>query len=246
MVVIHPSVHDRGKSKIPNYLRMINFTEYNRRMITAKTKAPYIFRVFTDEEGRFGYVASVVIDEGRHIPDAERQDITRKLNTGETAFINDVAHANVSIIHPQGEIGFAGVVALATAWLLSKLQGKSIQAMYTRDGKVKVWQDGELTWTRTSLSILPPWNYKQLENDKAVEDIKSEDTAELEHTMMWAWIDEDKGLIRARTFAADWEILEAQGNGSGSMMLAAQLKRGIEIRHGKGRSFLPSQRLVAM
>jgi len=51
---------------------------------------------------------------------------------------------------------------------------------------------------------------------------------------MWAWIDKTKGLIRARTFASDWEIPEAQGNGSGSMVLAAKLKRDIEIKHGEG------------
>jgi len=52
--------------------------------------------------------------------------------------------------------------------------------------------------------------------------------------MVWAWIDEIKGAIRARTFANDWDIPEAEGNGSGSMLLAEKLKRSIEIKHGKG------------
>lgn len=193
-----------------------------------------MLRVFVDAKGNYGDAASVIIDEGKHIPDAERQTIARKLNTGETAFVNDIANANVSIVHPQGEIGFAGVAVLATAWLLGKLQSTPIKAMYTRDGEVKVWQDGELTWARASLSILPPWHHKQLESADAVEQVKLEETAELEHTMMWAWIDESKGLIRARTFAADWDIPEAQGNGSGSMVLTSQLNRSIEIRHGEG------------
>lgn len=81
---------------------------------------------------------------------------------------------------------------------------------------------------------MPPWNYKQLESAEAVEHIALEETAILEHTMMWAWIDESKGLIRARTFASDWELPEAQGNGSGSMVLAAKLNRDIEIKHGEG------------
>ena len=193
-----------------------------------------MIRVFTDTKGNFGDAASVVMDEGRHIPDTERQTIARKLNTGETAFVNDMASANVSIVHSQGEIGFAGVAVLGTAWLLSKFVGAPIEAMHTRDGEIKVWQDGKLTWARASLSILPPWNHKQLESAEAVEHIKLEDMAQVEHTMMWAWIDEDKGLIRARTFAADWDIPEAQGNGSGSMALAAKLGREIEIRHGEG------------
>lgn len=192
-----------------------------------------MLRVFTNAEGNFGDLASVVIDAGRRISDLERQTIARELATGETAFINDQVGTDVSIVHPQGEIGFAGVAVLGAVWLLGK-RNSSIAVIHSRDGEIKVWQDGELTWARASLSIMPPWNYKQLESAEAVEGIKLEDTTNAEHTIMWAWVDEAKGLIRARTFAADWEIPEAQGNGSGSMVLAAQLKRGIEITHGEG------------
>jgi predicted PhzF superfamily epimerase YddE/YHI9 len=38
---------------------------------------PHRFRVFTDTSGMFGDTASVVIDEGRRISDAERQAIAR-------------------------------------------------------------------------------------------------------------------------------------------------------------------------
>lgn len=55
-----------------------------------------------------------------------------------------------------------------------------------------------------------------------------------EHTFAWAWINEDKGLIRARTFAPDWGIPEDEANGSGSMQLASILERKIEVIHGKG------------
>ncbi|HEU5186992.1 MAG TPA: PhzF family phenazine biosynthesis protein, partial [Candidatus Saccharimonadales bacterium] len=124
----------------------------------------HMLRVFTDPEGNFGDAASVIVDEGKHISDDERQAIARKLATGETAFVNDLAGANVSIVHPQGEIGFAGVTVLGTAWLLNKLRGSPISAMHSRDGEIKVWQDDEVTWARASLAIMPPWNYKQLES----------------------------------------------------------------------------------
>jgi hypothetical protein len=81
---------------------------------------------------------------------------------------------------------------------------------------------------------MQPWNYKQLQTAAAVERIEVESTSTMPHTMIWAWIDERKGLIRARTFAADWEIPEAQGNDSGSMVLAVQLARKLEVHHGKG------------
>lgn len=193
-----------------------------------------LFRVFTDSKGDFGDLASVIIDEGRRIPDNKRQGVARELNTGETAFINDIATGSISIMHPQGEIYFAGTVALATSWLLTKLGGKSAGQMHGRGGAIATWQNDDLTWVRASLATMPPWNYKQLESPEAVERIMLKETKTLEHTMMWAWLDETKGLIRARTFATDWDIPEAQGNGSGSMVLAAKLGRAIEIKHGKG------------
>lgn len=194
----------------------------------------HFLRVFTDGSGNFGDAASIVIDDGKHIDDAKRQEIARELNTGETIFINDLAAADISVVHPQGEIGFAGVGVVGAAWLLAKLRGKPTERIHSRDGEITTWQDGDITWARGPLSIMPPWNYRQLEAAKAIEEIKLEETRDWQHTMVWAWIDEAKGLIRARTFAADWDIPEAQGNGSGSMVLAAQLGKAIEIKHGKG------------
>jgi predicted PhzF superfamily epimerase YddE/YHI9 len=194
----------------------------------------YLLRVFTDENGNYGDAASVVIDEGRHISDDNRQEMARELNTGETIFINGLSAADISVMHPQGEIGFAGVGIVGTAWLFTKLRGKPTERMRSRDSEITTWQDGNITWARGLLSIIPPWNYKQLDNADAVEGIKLEETKNWQHTMVWAWIDEAKGLIRARTFAADWEIPEAQGNGSGAMLLAAKLGRAIEIKHGEG------------
>ncbi len=194
----------------------------------------YFLRVFTDSDGNFGDAASIVIDEGKHIPDTERQEIARKLNTGETIFVNNLADASISVMHPQGEIGFAGVGVLATAWLLTKLRGNPTETVHARDGEIKTWQADGLTWARASLAIMPPWNYQQLDSPELVEQIKVEDTKDWLHKMVWAWADETKGIIRARTFAADWDILEAQGNGSGALVLAAKLGRPIEVKHGEG------------
>ncbi len=193
-----------------------------------------MLRVFSDEEGRYGDVASVIVDEGKTISSADRQAIARQLNTGETIFIDNLAEAAISVMHPQGEIDFAGVGVLATAWLLSKLRGASVTELQGRGGQIKTWHDGDLAWVRANLATMPPWNYEQLESFEAVESLNLNGTKTLEHVMIWAWIDEAKGLVRARTFASDWDIPEAQGNGSGSMMLATRLNRDIEIQHGEG------------
>jgi predicted PhzF superfamily epimerase YddE/YHI9 len=197
------------------------------------TKA-YVLHVFTDANGRFGDAATVVIDEGRLTSTTERQALARKFNTGETAFVNSIENADISIMHPQGEIDFAGVAVLGTAWLLTKLGRKPITVIKGRGGDINVFQDGKLTWVRADLATMPSWHHRQLESAEAVERIELKETKAWEHTMVWAWTDESKGLVRARTFATDWDIPEAQGNGSGSMMLAAILDREIEIKHGEG------------
>lgn len=194
----------------------------------------HILRVFVDEKGKFGDIAPVIIDEGKKISDAERQALAIKLGAAETVFVNDLANADISIMHLQGEVDFAGTPALGVAWLLARLQHRPIAIMKGRKGDIVISHDSDLTWVRTSLATMPPWHHTQLDDAEAVEAIKLEETASMEHTMVWAWIDERKGLIRARTFAPDWDIPEAQGNGSGSMMLAAMLNRDIEITHGEG------------
>jgi predicted PhzF superfamily epimerase YddE/YHI9 len=196
--------------------------------------AIYKLRVFTDRDGGYGDQASVVVDEGKKITDAKRQAMTRQLGTGETVFINDVSGAKISVMHYDGEIDFAGVPALAAAWVLTKLRGNLTEVMHGRGGDITTWQEADVTWVRADLSTMPPWHHKQLENSEAVERLTLEETKTMDHTMVWAWIDETKGLIRARTFAGDWGMPEAQGNGSGSMLLAAILQRPIQIKHGQG------------
>lgn len=200
----------------------------------SKDNSTHLLSVFVDADGSFGDAASVVIDEEKHISDVERQDIARRLNTGETIFVNDVASADISVMHPQGEIGFAGVGVVGTAWLLTKLRNRSTESMHARDGDIKTWQSDGLVWARASLEIMPPWNYTQLDTPKAVERVQLGETKDWLHTMVWAWIDESKGLIRARTFATDWDIPEAQGNGSGALVLAAKLGKAITVNHGQG------------
>jgi predicted PhzF superfamily epimerase YddE/YHI9 len=87
-----------------------------------------------------------------------------------------------------------------------------------------------LTWIKASLAGTPPWKHEQLTSVNLVENF--EETRE--HTVIWAWLDENKGIVRARTFAPDWGIPEDEANGSGSMQLAAMLGKRLEIHHGKG------------
>ncbi len=87
-------------------------------------------------------------------------------------------------------------------------------------GPIIIWCEGNLTWVKADLLILPEWKFEQL--TKASE------------TVVWAWIDKKKGIVRARTFVSDWGIPEDEANGSGSMLLASNLGRDLIIHHGKG------------
>lgn len=107
-----------------------------------------LLRVFTDKEGNFGDIASVVIDEDKQLSDEERQSITKKLNTGETIFINNIPNTDISVIHSQGEIDFAGVGVLGAGWFFTKLLKKPIAVIHGRSGQITFWQEGEINWTQ--------------------------------------------------------------------------------------------------
>jgi predicted PhzF superfamily epimerase YddE/YHI9 len=187
-----------------------------------------------DDTANFGDKVPIVIDETRRLNDADRQALAVRLQAPETIFINSVADADISIMHSQGEVDFAGVPALAAAWYLTKVHGKPIEKMRSRGGEIKVSHHKDIVWVQADLGIMPPWIITQASSPQEIESLTLEDTKNWQHTMLWAWIDEQKGFVRARTFAPDWNIPEAMANGSGSMLLAVVLGRQLMIVHGEG------------
>jgi predicted PhzF superfamily epimerase YddE/YHI9 len=194
----------------------------------------HVLRAFADENGNFGDGAGIIIDEKRQLDDARRLTLTQGLGWAESVFVNDLQSCNVSIFNPQNEIKFSGPAVAGTAWLLMKLRGESAVTIRSLGGDTKAWQGGELTRLRADLDMMPPWHLKQLDTPESIMRFSSNEGAAMEHTMIWAWINEAKGVVRARTYAGDWDILEPEANGSGAMVLAAKLKRSIEVVHGKG------------
>src|SRR5262249_52979035 len=139
--------------------------------------------------------------------------IAANLDAAETVFVNNAAAHQVSFVHGQGEIDFAGVPALGVAWLLGQREGAPISHLEGRGGEITVTHEDGLTWVRASLSTMPPWKHVQYPSVESVDRINLPETSDWEHTMVWAWIDQGQGLVRARTFASDWDIPEAMGNG---------------------------------
>lgn len=194
----------------------------------------HTLRVFVDEKGNFGNPVGIILDEGKKIDSKERQQIATKLGYSESVFINNLSLSSVSIFNPRKEVPFAGHAMVGTAWLISKLRNHPIDSLTCPGGSIKTWRDKDKTWIRASLGVMPSWQYEQLKNATEVECLSPAITLSKEHTFVWAWVDENRGLIRARTFAPDWGIPEDEANGSGSMKLAVTLGRSIEILHGKG------------
>lgn len=193
-----------------------------------------ILRAFVDEQGNFGNPTGIVLDLEQKLTTQERQKIATKLHFTDTVYINSLEPVNVSFFNPQQETKFAGDSLISTTHLITHVLGKKADFIICKGGEIKTWSEGNLTWIEASLDGTPGWQHQQLASAEAVDSITPEQASHYEHTMIWAWIDEDKGLIRSRTFLPDWGTLEDQGNGSGSMQLANTLRRKIEIHQGKG------------
>lgn len=197
----------------------------------------HIVNVFVDKNGEFGSPTGIVVDEQRAISPERRQKITKELGFSETVFINNLDKCDVNIFALQNEIPFAGAPLVGTAWYLGKLKGSSISTITCQGNKIEVLHDENLTWVVTEkLSTLPSWNLLQLANQDEIDNLSPTDARVQEHTVAWAWVDSGLrvGRVRARTFAPDWEIVEEEANGSGSMLLAHKLQRNLLIKHGQG------------
>ncbi len=193
-----------------------------------------VILVFVNEKDNFGNPVGIIINEKQKLNKKQRQEIAAKLNYSETVFVNNLEKPSVSIFNPKSEVAFAGHAVLGTAYFLRNQLGKKVTSIRCGKTDVAVSGKGKLTWITAPLSIMPPWNFKQLDSAEAVEKLTKEQFSDQKHLVVWAWIDKSKNLIRARTFAPDWGIPEDEANGSGSMLLATKLKRDLKIIHGKG------------
>ena len=194
----------------------------------------HIFRVFVNEAGEFGNPVGIVVDEKAELSSRKRQEITTKSGFSECVFIDDVVEGKVSIYNPEHEVKFAGHALVGTAYYLRHILSQNVDFIQCKAGKVNVREENNKTWISASLENTPPWSFKELDGGDEVDDLSFGQKKRYEHTYVWAWVDKEKGIVRARTFAPDWGIPEDEANGSGSMQLASRLGRELEIHHGKG------------
>jgi predicted PhzF superfamily epimerase YddE/YHI9 len=191
-------------------------------------------RVFVNDDNEFGNPVGIIVDEGRKIDVPQRQAMAAKSGFSEIVFVNDLETNDISLFNPIREVRFAGHAVLGTLYFLTELKKQNVDVINCIAGKVKCRVEKDRLWVEADITMLPPWQYEQLESADVVEAITAEQSLTKLHTYVWAWIDQGQGLIRARTFANDWGIPEDEANGSGTMKLANTIQREIKVIHGKG------------
>jgi predicted PhzF superfamily epimerase YddE/YHI9 len=191
----------------------------------------HVLRVFLGPDGRGGNPLGVFLDGGA-IGRAVRLAVARELGFSETVFVDEVAggEASIAIYTPGMEMPFAGHPTVGTSWLL-RHQGTPVDMIHLPAGAVRTWEDGELTWIRARPSWLGDLPTRQYDSPGEIEALTP--AAEGEHgAYVWAWIDEDAGLIRSRFFASDFGIVEDEATGLAAVVMGGKLGRPLTIRQG--------------
>ncbi len=191
----------------------------------------HVLRVFLGPDGRGGNPLGVFLD-GRAIGPAVRLAVARELGFSETVYVDEVAggEASIAIYTPGMEMAFAGHPTVGTSWLL-RHEGMPVDMIHLPAGAVRTWEDGELTWIRARPSWLGDLPTRQYGSPAEIEALTP--AAEDEHgAYVWAWIDEDAGLLRSRFFAAGFGIVEDEATGLAAVVMGGKLGRDLTIRQG--------------
>jgi predicted PhzF superfamily epimerase YddE/YHI9 len=189
----------------------------------------HVLRVFLGPDGRGGNPLGVFLDGGA-IPPGDRLAVARDLGFSETVFVDaiDGDEARIAIFTPSIEMPFAGHPTVGTSWLLRR-QGTPVSALHVPAGAVRTWADDELTWIRGRASWLDAFTIEQLGSAAEVEALTPTGDRDV---YVWAWIDEDAGILRSRFFANEYGILEDEATGAAAVVMGDRIGRPLTIRQG--------------
>jgi predicted PhzF superfamily epimerase YddE/YHI9 len=190
----------------------------------------HVLNVFTAADGSGGNPLGVFLD-GAAVPEAKRQPIAHELGYSETVFVDDPESGAIRIFTPYAELPFAGHPTVGTAWFLAQ---RAIHpgALRTSAGELAIRTDAGRTWIRARPEWSPPFVYVELDSAADVEALTHGDPDQ--DVYYWAWIDRDRGLIRARGLFEAHGIEEDEATGSAALALSSRLGRAIEVFQGHG------------
>lgn len=176
----------------------------------------------------------IVVDRDDKVSGLECQVLATRYGFSEVVCVKALEAREIRIYSPQQEVAFAGHAVVGAAYFLSQELNTPISQASCAGRPVECWCDGEITWVRADLRMTPPWWHERLSSCEDLKNLKGRQSENQDHVQLWAWIDEAKGTVRARTFAPAWGIVEDEANGSGCMRLAATLGRTLTVHHGAG------------
>lgn len=192
----------------------------------------HVLRVFTGAEGRWGNPLGVFL-AGSDVPEARRQGIAAELGFSETVFVEDRDHGRIRIHTPATELPFAGHPTVGTAWLLAE-RGGAPELLRPPAGAVRVTgADRHGASVAAPADWSPGFDYRRLDSPAEI-DLLEPARAGAANVYAWAWIDEARGVVRARSFPHEEGIEEDEATGSAALALCARLRRPLEVRQGRG------------
>lgn len=191
----------------------------------------HVLRVFCSPELGGGNPLGVFL-AGSEVPEAQRQPIAADLGFAETVFVDDAQSGEIRIFTPGAEVPFAGHPVVGTGWLLARERGGEAP-LHPPAGEVPVRVEDQSAFAAGRPEWSPEWEFVQLNSPAEVDALDGPPEGH-DAVGVWAWIEEDAGLIRARVFAEPFGIAEDEATGSAAVVLASRLGRELEIRQGKG------------
>jgi predicted PhzF superfamily epimerase YddE/YHI9 len=162
--------------------------------------------------------------------------VAADLGFSETVFVDDPERGEIRVFTPAVEIPFAGHPMVGTAWLLEHERG-GVSVLNPPAGEVPVRVEAEWTYAAGRPDWTPPFEFVELGSPAEVEALEGPPRSDVE-IGMWAWIDQDAGVLRERVFAEPFGIPEDEATGAAAIALTARLGRPLDIRQGRGSRIL--------
>ncbi len=194
----------------------------------------HVLRVFVNEDAEWGNPLGVFL-AGHEVPEAERQRAAAELDFSETVFVDDPTSGRMRIFTPRLELPFAGHPTVGTAWLLARERAPAT-VLRPPAGRVSVRVEADGAFVAAQPAWAPAFAHRKLGSPAEVKALAAEEQSG--DSYAWAWIDEDAGTIRARSFAPSMGVAEDEATGSAALSLCARLGRPVTIHQGHGSVLL--------
>ena len=198
-----------------------------------------LMRAFVGDDGSAGN-AALVVQEG---PDDAWSDRTRlavavECGVPATVFVDEDRH-RIRILGSYGlPMAFGGHPTVATVEALHR-GGLDVRSLRPDAGEVDTRRDAltERIHVTAPAAWSKPWRHREMSSPEEIDELTELPAGE-DFTQVWAWIDQDAGVVRARLWAPRINKGEDEACGSASMMLADRLGRALTVVHGRGRSVI--------